>query len=44
LSWAVAEAPANRLQAGAPVTIRCETNEAGAVTLTGDVFAVRHDS
>ncbi len=44
LSWAVAEAPANRLRAGAPVTIRCETKEAGAVTLTGDVFAVRYDS
>ncbi|MCS7060657.1 MAG: hypothetical protein RMN25_05775 [Anaerolineae bacterium] len=44
LSWAVAEAPANRLQAGAPMTIHCETKEGDAVTLTGDVFAVRYDS
>ncbi len=42
LSWAVAEAPADRLRAGAPVTIRCETKEADTVTLTGEVFAVQH--
>jgi hypothetical protein len=42
LSWAVGEVDARDLRPGAPVTVRCETREAGEVTLSGEAFAVRY--
>jgi hypothetical protein len=42
LSWAVGEIDARDLRTGAPVTLRCETREAGEVTLSGEVCLVRY--
>ena len=42
LSWAVGEVPARSLTPGAPVSIRCETKEASAITLSGALSIVRY--
>jgi hypothetical protein len=42
LSWAAGEIDARDLRPGVPVTLRCETREAGEVTLSGEAFAVRY--
>jgi hypothetical protein len=42
LSWAVGEIDAPRLEAGAPVSIRCETTEKEAVRLVGEVHRVEY--